>query len=138
MERVEIAFRRAALDLFPEKTSVLVAVSGGPDSVALLHLLHRFARGRSLALTVAHLDHVDAVDLDPRAALSECLTLDFDRLRRGAAHHRLEHPVVVADVEGTLGEVDVGEKGQVAGERLADSPLALGRGRAGGAPRGRR
>lgn len=36
---------------------ILVAVSGGADSVALLHLLHRAARHIDLQLTVAHLDH---------------------------------------------------------------------------------
>lgn len=36
---------------------VLVAVSGGPDSVALLHLLLRIAPEYSLALGVAHLNH---------------------------------------------------------------------------------
>ncbi|HEX5819743.1 MAG TPA: tRNA lysidine(34) synthetase TilS [Gemmatimonadales bacterium] len=35
----------------------LVAVSGGPDSVALLHLLADAAPSRSLALVVAHADH---------------------------------------------------------------------------------
>ncbi|MFW6241977.1 MAG: tRNA lysidine(34) synthetase TilS [Thermodesulfobacteriota bacterium] len=36
---------------------VLVAVSGGPDSVALLHLLLRIAPEYSLSLGVAHLNH---------------------------------------------------------------------------------
>lgn len=36
---------------------MLVAVSGGSDSVALLALLERHARGRGPRLTVAHLDH---------------------------------------------------------------------------------
>ena len=36
---------------------LLVAVSGGADSVALLTGLHRLAPGLSLRLTVAHLDH---------------------------------------------------------------------------------
>jgi tRNA(Ile)-lysidine synthase len=36
---------------------VLVAVSGGADSVALLHLLHRLAPTFPLTLWVAHLDH---------------------------------------------------------------------------------
>jgi tRNA(Ile)-lysidine synthase len=56
-DAVEIAFHRAARALVPERSHVLVAVSGGGDSVALLHLLHRFAARRSIDLTVAHLDH---------------------------------------------------------------------------------
>jgi tRNA(Ile)-lysidine synthase len=56
-DRVEIAFRRAAEGLIPADSSVLVAVSGGGDSVALLHLLRACARHRSIELVVAHLDH---------------------------------------------------------------------------------
>jgi len=36
---------------------VVVAVSGGADSVALLHVLHRLARGLQCRLVAAHLDH---------------------------------------------------------------------------------
>src|SRR2546427_11242127 len=37
--------------------TAIVAVSGGPDSVALLDLLHAAAAERGLALVVAHADH---------------------------------------------------------------------------------
>jgi tRNA(Ile)-lysidine synthase len=56
-DAVELAFHRAARELVPDRTHVLVAVSGGGDSVALAHLLHRFAARRRIDLTLAHLDH---------------------------------------------------------------------------------
>jgi len=55
--RVELAFRRAAAPLLPRDATVLAAVSGGCDSIALLDLLARLAPSRNLSLTVAHLDH---------------------------------------------------------------------------------
>ncbi len=43
--------------MFGERDKVLVAVSGGPDSVALLHILETLAPFYDLQLTVAHLNH---------------------------------------------------------------------------------
>lgn len=56
-DRVELAFRRAALRTLPATGAIGVAVSGGSDSVALLELLRRFGPRRGLRLTVLHLDH---------------------------------------------------------------------------------
>ena len=43
--------------LFPESGVALAAVSGGPDSSALLELFHRSAEAFGLTLVVAHVDH---------------------------------------------------------------------------------
>src|SRR3990172_1939299 len=57
--RMEAAVRRYMADqaLWPADGRLLVAVSGGPDSTALLLVLHRLARRRGLHLAVAHFDH---------------------------------------------------------------------------------
>ena len=44
-------------DLFNKNASILIAVSGGPDSVCLLNLLFLLSRQWSLRLAVAHFDH---------------------------------------------------------------------------------
>ncbi len=46
-----------AYHMVQEEDLVLVAVSGGPDSIALLHLLRRLADDLGISLHVAHLDH---------------------------------------------------------------------------------
>ena len=88
-EFVEIAFHRAVRELVFERTRVLVAVSGGGDSVALLHLLHRFAARRRIELTVAHLDHAlrrgSAVDSRFVARLAASLGLPLIASRRDVA-----------------------------------------------------
>ena len=44
-------------DLLVAGESVVVGVSGGPDSLCLLHLLRHLSRAYDLTLHVAHLDH---------------------------------------------------------------------------------
>jgi tRNA(Ile)-lysidine synthase len=55
--RVELLFRAEAKRLLPRRGTVLAAVSGGADSVALLHLLAHFAARRPLRIVIAHIDH---------------------------------------------------------------------------------
>jgi tRNA(Ile)-lysidine synthetase-like protein len=71
-------------------TAVVVAVSGGADSVFLLRALHRLAGPRRLELTVAHLDHgwrgaAGAADAAWVAALAGTLGLPFRGGRVDAA-----------------------------------------------------
>jgi tRNA(Ile)-lysidine synthase len=69
--------RRAIIahELVPARSRVVVAVSGGVDSVALLHLLAALREERRLHLHVAHLDH----------ALREASREDAEFVRRLAA-----------------------------------------------------
>lgn len=57
-----------ATGIIPPASRGLVAVSGGADSVALLHLLHGVAESRGLELRVAHLDHALRPDSPEDAA----------------------------------------------------------------------
>jgi tRNA(Ile)-lysidine synthase len=54
---LELAFRRAAGRLIDSRKRWLVAVSGGGDSIALLHLMNRLFDRSAGQLIVAHLDH---------------------------------------------------------------------------------
>ena len=55
LERTRTTIERRGL--FKGSDVVVVAVSGGPDSLALLHTLHRLAGRYDLTLHVAHFDH---------------------------------------------------------------------------------
>src|SRR6202165_1042728 len=55
---VEAVLRQCRADgVLVREPLVVVAVSGGPDSTALLHALARAAPRLNLQLTAAHLDH---------------------------------------------------------------------------------
>lgn len=65
--------------MFAPGDSVLVAVSGGPDSVALAHLLRSIAGEYSLQLAVAHLNHcLRGREADRDAEFVAALAGDFD------------------------------------------------------------
>lgn len=63
--------------LFPADSTVLVAVSGGPDSVALLGALRDYAPERGLRLHVAHLDHMLRPEAVEDAAWVQRLAADW-------------------------------------------------------------
>ncbi|HEY3396720.1 MAG TPA: tRNA lysidine(34) synthetase TilS [Armatimonadota bacterium] len=75
--RLEAADRKWAL--LAGVRSVLVAVSGGPDSVALLHLLWTLREERGLRLGVAHLNHgLRGAEADADAAHVAALAAQLD------------------------------------------------------------
>jgi tRNA(Ile)-lysidine synthase len=86
-EAVERTLRRHAMLAGGE--TVLVAVSGGADSVALLHLLLALAPSWRLALHVLHVDHGLRADSGRDAALVRALgarlgvPVDVERVRVG-------------------------------------------------------
>ena len=66
-------------EMFQSGDSVIVGVSGGPDSVALLHVLFALASRLSLRLGVAHLNHsLRQKDSDNDAEFVESLAKKLD------------------------------------------------------------
>ncbi|OQY60308.1 MAG: tRNA lysidine(34) synthetase TilS [Desulfobacteraceae bacterium 4572_88] len=76
--------------------SVLVGVSGGADSVALLHLLRRLAPGFSIRIAIAHLNHSlrqEESDRDASfvAALAKKLGLPCHSDKRDVRQYQRQH-----------------------------------------------
>ena len=68
-----------AYDMLAPKDSVIIGVSGGPDSVALLHILIALASRFSLRLGVAHLNHcLRQNESDRDAEFVASLSKNFD------------------------------------------------------------
>ena len=85
LPKVEHAIRR--FDLIRPGERVLVAVSGGPDSVALTQALAELARDHNLELRLAHLNH----QLRPGADADEAFCVEWaERLGLPIATHRID------------------------------------------------
>lgn len=75
---------------------VLVAVSGGPDSVSLLHILYRLQSELKITLHIAHLNHQlrgQESEADARnvAELARSLNVPVTIERRDVVHYQSEH-----------------------------------------------
>lgn len=92
LERVTATARHH--EMFLPGRIVLVAVSGGPDSMCLLHALHRLRRLLRIRLDVAHVDHRLRRDSEK----------DADYVARAAGRLGLPFHLVSADSAPTKGE----------------------------------
>lgn len=81
--------------LFPAHSLVLVACSGGPDSLALVHVLRRLAEEQGFRLAVAHVDHCFRGEA---SVADERFVEEFCRQRQ------LPYQSVAIDVPGYLRE----------------------------------
>lgn len=70
----------AQFDMFPRGAKLIVGLSGGADSVALLHLLHSWQKAEDWQITAVHIHHGlrgEEADEDARFAAQFCASLDI-------------------------------------------------------------
>lgn len=111
--------------LIADGARVLVGLSGGPDSMALLHGLHAMARGHGLALQACFIDHgLRPVEADRTAAEGLCRALGIV-LRVEVIEARALADRRALGVEGAAREVRLARLEAVRRALGADS-IALG------------
>lgn len=79
-------------NMFSEGDKVIVAVSGGPDSISLLHLLHSVKEELHISLVVAHINHClrgDESDKDEVYVKEICKKLKVECFVRRADIHSI-------------------------------------------------
>jgi tRNA(Ile)-lysidine synthase len=89
------------------KDSVVIGVSGGPDSVALLHILLKLVPRFSLRLGVAHLNHcLRQNESDKDAKFVESLAKDFDLpcyvQKRDVRRYQIENKLSLEEAARTV------------------------------------
>lgn len=91
--------------LLKNSDTVIVAVSGGPDSLCLLHLLHRLQDKYNLKLVVAHLNHGLRPEAIEEAQAVEGLAREFS-----ACFEKKEVDIKVYKKENHLSEEEAGRR----------------------------
>lgn len=89
----------ARYHMFEPGNKILVAVSGGPDSVAMLHALHTHSAEFGISLHVAHLNH---------GIRGEQSNIDEEFVRNLAQHYGLDATTEKVDVPSLQQELKVG------------------------------
>jgi len=87
--------------LWEAGASLLVAVSGGPDSVALLDILHALSAEMGLTLAVAHVNHLLRPEAEEDAAFVEALAARYGLPYR---YRRVDVPARVAETGESVEE----------------------------------
>ncbi len=82
--RHQLFVRSSASPIPDQPLTVVVAVSGGSDSVALLHVLYQLTAEWGLTLHVAHLDH----NLRPASAADACFVAQLAHRWQLPFHHQ--------------------------------------------------
>ena len=65
-------------NLIPDKSTIVLGLSGGPDSVFLFHLLAPLHQKKLIKLVVAHLDHEWRPDSDQDIIFCKQMAKKFD------------------------------------------------------------
>ena len=82
-------------EMFPEKAKILLAVSGGPDSMAMLDYFAKNAKKRKLSLAIAHVNHnLRGQDSDGDAAF----------VQKKGQEYGIETAILSADVKKIAAE----------------------------------
>jgi tRNA(Ile)-lysidine synthase len=113
--------------LLQEEDKIVVACSGGPDSLALLHILARFRLEYNISIVVAHVDHMLRGE---ESAMEAAFVVDFCAKRNLICYHKaINVPQVIKETamsgEEAARVVRYQYLRQIA-EQLGDAKIATG------------